>query len=87
MQTPTLTAAFASAVALVERRLASDKTRIEQHAQLLASLRAEESAARERGAVDAEWVRRTVREVAAWAPEDDLSLLAALGLIARAARG
>jgi hypothetical protein len=81
---PTLASAFRQALAVVERRLASDQVRIERYAALLASLRAEQSAALTRGAVDAEWVRHTVRDVATWVPDDDITLLAALGSIARA---
>ena len=35
------------------------------------------------GAVDAEWIGATVRAVAAWAPEHDLTLLGALGGLAK----
>lgn len=33
--------------------------------------------------VDAAWLRETIRWVATWAPETDLTLLGALGLLAR----
>lgn len=55
----------------------------------LQSLREEVTAHRERvrggGSVDGDWIRRTIREVAGWAPESDVSLLAALGAVARCA--
>ena len=35
------------------------------------------------GTVDREWLQKTIRWVAGWAPETDLSLIAALGGIAR----
>lgn len=37
----------------------------------------------DRGAVDRNWVQKTVRWLVEWAPETDLSLIAALGGIAR----
>ena len=36
-----------------------------------------------RGSVDREWLQKTIRWVADWAPETDLTLIAALGRIAR----
>lgn len=39
----------------------------------------------ERGGVDREWFQKTVRDLIEWAPETELSLVAALGRIARAA--
>lgn len=35
-------------------------------------------------AIDPAWLRETIRWVATWAPETDLTLLGALGLLARA---
>ena len=37
------------------------------------------------GSIDREWLQKTVRWVADWAPESDLTLIAALGRIARLA--
>lgn len=51
--------------------------------QLRDALATERESARARGHVDPEWVRATVRDVAAWTPDSELSLLAALGGIAR----
>ena len=39
------------------------------------------------GHLDIEWLRETIRWVASWAPSDDITLLSALGRIARAAAG
>jgi hypothetical protein len=39
----------------------------------------------ERGSVDREWFQRTVRWVVEWVPDTELTLIAALGRIARAA--
>jgi hypothetical protein len=38
-----------------------------------------------RGAVDREWFQRTVRDLVEWVPETELTLIAALGRIARTA--
>jgi hypothetical protein len=48
-------------------------------------LAAERARAIERGAVDQEWFRRTVRWLVEWLPETDLTLIAALGRIIRSA--
>ena len=42
-------------------------------------------AAAARGDLDREWLRLVIRWVAGWAPEDDITLLASLGALARAA--
>ena len=47
-------------------------------------LLAERSRAAERGLVDREWFQTTVRWLVEWAPERDLTLIAALGRIVRA---
>lgn len=49
-------------------------------------LTAQRAYASERGAVDREWLQTTIRWVIEWAPDDELTLIAALGAIARAAR-
>jgi hypothetical protein len=38
----------------------------------------------ELGIVDREWLQKTIREVVEWVPEKELTLVAALGRIARA---
>ena len=86
----TLGAAFEHAIAQVDRALAAGmhtgagEPATPELARLRAALVAEREAAVARGAVDRDWVRETVRAVAAWTPESELSLLAALGGIARA---
>ena len=47
-------------------------------------LRLERARALERGAVDREWFQETVRWLVEWVPETELTLVAALGRIARA---
>ena len=48
-------------------------------------LKLERARALERGAVDQEWFKKTVRGLIEWVPETELTLIAALGRIARAA--
>jgi hypothetical protein len=40
----------------------------------------------EAGAVDREWLQKTVRALVEWVPETELTLIAALGIIARVPR-
>jgi hypothetical protein len=87
-----LATAFDHAIAQVERAIAGGEARTADGepatprlAELRAALVAERSAALRRGGVDPTWVRDTVRAVAAWTPDSELALLAALGGIARAA--
>jgi hypothetical protein len=47
------------------------------------NLRAERERALQRGSVDKEWFQATVRWLVDWVPETELSLIAALGRIAR----
>jgi len=47
-------------------------------------LRLERARALERGAVDREWFQKTLRWLVEWVPETELTLVAALGRIARA---
>jgi len=51
--------------------------------RLRADLVAEREASLERGGVDPAWIGATVRWVADWAPERDVTLFAALGALAR----
>jgi hypothetical protein len=48
-------------------------------------LKLERARALKRGAVDREWFQKTVRDLIEWVPETELTLIAALGQIARAA--
>ena len=47
-------------------------------------LKVERARALERGAVDREWFQKTLRWLVEWVPETELTLVAALGRIARA---
>lgn len=51
--------------------------------QLERELVAERERALERGKVDTEWFQRTIRWLVEWVPETELTLIAALGRIAR----
>jgi hypothetical protein len=51
--------------------------------RLRADLVLEAAALREAGSVNADRIRAMIRSVADWAPESDVSLLSALGAIAR----
>jgi hypothetical protein len=53
--------------------------------KLQEELTLERAHAIDRGGVDREWFQKTVRDLIEWAPETELSLVAALGRIARAA--
>lgn len=48
-------------------------------------LTAQRAYASEHGSVDREWLQSTIRSVIEWVPDDELTLVAALGAIARAA--
>jgi hypothetical protein len=52
---------------------------------LESELRREQAKVRERGILDREWLQKTVRWVVEWVPDKELTLLAALGGIARSA--
>jgi hypothetical protein len=53
--------------------------------QLEFRLRTERANALQRGGVDRDWVQKTIRWVVEWTPESDLTIIAALGRIARLA--
>jgi len=50
---------------------------------LAAELLIERDRAIERGSVDREWIQKTVRWMVEWVPDSDLTLIAAIGRIAR----
>ena len=81
-----LGAAIDAAVRAVDRALAKEMQTAdgELAASHLERLRIRLVAMRERGATDADELRHMIRSVASWAPEDDVTLLATLGAIARA---
>ena len=72
----------AADAALANEMQALDGRPAEPH---LERLRRDLLAMRARGAVGADELRAMIRDVASWAPEDDVSLLGALGVVARAA--
>jgi hypothetical protein len=83
--------AFDAALAQVERLIRSDmktaagdsaRTQLEE---LQKQLRRERASAAERKTIDREWFQKTIRWVVEWVPDDELTLVAALGAIARAA--
>jgi hypothetical protein len=80
-----LQAAIDAAVRAVDKARAAEMRASdgEPAALYLDQLRADLLEMRTRGTVDPEELRAMIRSVAAWAPEDDVSLLAALGAIAR----
>ena len=81
-----LDAAIGAAVRAVDRAMAREMTALTGAPATphLERLRRALIAMRERGAVDAGELRAMIRHVADWAPEDDVSLLSALGAIAQA---
>jgi len=56
---------------------------LEQLSQLEFRLRTERAKALKRGTIDRDWVQKTVRWVVEWMPESNLTIIAALGRIAR----
>jgi hypothetical protein len=86
-----LQVAFDSALTLVQRLIASGaktsegSSAVPQLEKLERELKVERASALERGNIDREWFRRTVRWVVEWVPDDELTLVAALGRIVRAA--
>ena len=86
-----LEVAFDTALTLVQRLIASEartsegSSALPQLEKLERELRAQRANALKRGNVDRDWFRKTVRWVVEWVPDDDLSLVAALGRIVRAA--
>jgi len=86
-----LESAFDSALTRVQRSIASGmktsdgSSALAQLEKLEEELRAQRANALERGALDREWFQKTVRWVVEWIPDDELTLVAALGQIVRAA--
>lgn len=80
-----VTRAIDAAVRAADKAIAGDMQTLDGRpaAPHLERLRQHLLAMRERGAVGAEELRTMIRDVASWVPEDDVSLLAALGVIAR----
>lgn len=86
-----LEVAFDKALTLVQRLIASEaktadgSSALPQLEKLERELKAQRASALEGGNVDRDWLRTTVRGVVEWVPDDELTLVAALGRIVRAA--
>lgn len=84
-----LETAFDAAIEQVQRAISAGLTAddggsvTDKLDQLEFRLRTERANAIDRQAVDREWVQKTIRWVVDWVPESDLTILAALGRIAR----
>jgi hypothetical protein len=83
--------AFDAAIDLAQRTAAQGMVALDgtsardRLGQLEFRLQTERAKALEHGVVDRDWVQKTVRWVVEWAPESDLTVIAALGRIARLA--
>jgi hypothetical protein len=91
LKTQNMEVAFDAALTHVERLLATglktingDSARPELE-RLAQDLKLQRDQALERGAVDRVWFQQTVRWVTEWVPHTEITLIAALGRIARAA--
>jgi hypothetical protein len=88
--TPALAEAFDKAIDEVKKCKAGEMTCVDGSSaldnlnRLEAELTAERTRALERGSVDKRWFQTTIRWLVEWVPETDLTLIAALGRIARA---
>lgn len=86
-----LESAFNTALTRVQRSIDSGmktsdgSSALAQLEKLEQELRAQRAKALERGSLDREWFQTTVRWVVEWVPDDELTLVAALGQIVRAA--
>ncbi len=82
---PSLTDAIDAALLAVDRALANEMQTIDRESAgpHLTRLREALQGMRARRAVTDDELRGMIRAVATWAPPDDVSLLSALGLIAR----
>jgi len=87
---PELEAAFDAAIADVAKcraagmETSSGGSAATQLEKLGADLLAERARAASNGSVDRTWLQTTLRWLVEWAPDEDLTLIAALGRIARA---
>jgi hypothetical protein len=84
-----VTRAIDAAVRAADKAIADDMQTLDGRpaGPHLERLRENLLAMRERGTVGADELRTMIRDVASWAPEDDVALLSALGVIARAGGG
>ena len=89
--TAELESAFDAAITQARHCIKAGMTAIDGEAaaphlrKLEEELKLERARALERGAVDREWFQKTLRWLVEWVPETELTLVAALGRIARAA--
>ena len=83
--------AFDAALAQIERLLRSGIETVEGASaqpkleELAKELKRERANALARHSIDRDWLQRTVRSVVEWLPDTELTLVAALGAIVRAA--
>ena len=83
--------AFEAALRHVERSLATTMKTADgesarpQLEKLERELKLQRDQARNRGTVDRDWFQQTVRWVTDWVPDTEITLIAALGRIVRAA--
>ena len=88
--TAELESAFDAAITQARKCIKAGMTAIDGEAaaphlrRLEEELKLERTRALERGAVDREWFQKTLRWLVEWVPETELTLVAALGRIARA---
>ena len=91
MKSQDMEVAFDAALTHVERSIATGLKTINgdsakpQLEKLAKQLKLQRDAALERGAVDRDWFQQTVRWVTEWVPDTEITLIAALGRIVRAA--
>jgi hypothetical protein len=89
--TAELESAFDAAITQARKCIKAGMTAIDGDAaaphlrELEDELKLERARALERGAVDREWFQKTLKWLVEWVPETELTLVAALGRIARAA--
>ncbi len=90
MATAELESAFDAAITQARKRIKAGMLAVGGEAagpylrKLEEELKLERARALERGNVDREWFQKTVRWLVEWVPETELTLVAALGRIARA---
>jgi hypothetical protein len=86
-----LETALTQAIEQTRKSLAAGMTTIDgdearpQLERLAAELKALRDRAMKEGTVDQEWIQKTVRWLVEWVPDSDLTLIAAIGRIARSA--
>ena len=87
---PELDEAFQSAIGMIRNCRAAGMTCVDGSPALAnldhleKELVDQRSRAMERGSIDREWFQKTVRWLVEWVPETEMTLIAALGRIARA---